>query len=120
MTQPALVLDAAAGLTVDISAAPHAIRARPLGPPGAHLFQQVLAHELSVTASINAIYDLSKAEKDPKTELMLHWFINEQVEEEAWAAEMVDRVKGATCAGSLSDLDRHIERLLAGDGKQET
>jgi hypothetical protein len=25
---------------------------------------------------------------------------------------MVERVQSATCAGSLSDLDRHIERLL--------
>jgi ferritin len=49
----------------------------------------------------------------------MHWFINEQVEEEAWAAELVDRVKGATCAGSLSDLDRHIEKLLAGDGEKQ-
>jgi hypothetical protein len=30
-----------------------------------------------------------------------------------------DRVKGSTCAGSLSDLDRHIEKLLAGDGEKE-
>jgi len=34
------------------------------------------------------------------------------VEEEDWSSEMVDRVQAATCAGSLSDLDRHIERYL--------
>jgi ferritin len=45
----------------------------------------------------------------------MHWFINEQVEEEAWAAELVDRVRTATCAGSLLDLDRHVEKLLADD-----
>jgi len=51
--------------------------------------------------------------------VLLHWFINEQVEEEAWAAEMVDRVQAATCAGSVSDLDRHIERYLADEKKAE-
>ena len=43
----------------------------------------------------------------------MHWFINEQVEEERWSAEMVERVQSATCAGSLSDLDRHVETVLA-------
>jgi hypothetical protein len=28
---------------------------------------------------------------------------------------LVDRVRAATCAGSLSDLDRHVEKLLADD-----
>jgi hypothetical protein len=32
---------------------------------------------------------------------------------------LVDRVRGATCAGSLSDLDRHLEKLLAGGGEKE-
>jgi len=44
--------------------------------------------------------------------VLMHWFIKEQVEEEAWAAELVDRVKTAACAGSLLDLDRHVEKLL--------
>jgi hypothetical protein len=34
------------------------------------------------------------------------------VEEEDWASEMVERIETATCAGSLSYLDRHIERHL--------
>jgi ferritin len=44
--------------------------------------------------------------------VLMHWFINEEVEEEDWATEMVDRVQAASCARSLSDLDRHIERYL--------
>jgi ferritin len=42
----------------------------------------------------------------------LHWFINEQVEEEDWAHEMIDRLARADCAGGLAELDRHIERYL--------
>jgi ferritin len=46
-------------------------------------------------------------------------FIKEQVEEEAWCLEMVERVQAANCAGGLSDLDRHIERYLEGKGTSD-
>jgi ferritin len=42
----------------------------------------------------------------------MQWFIAEQVEEEAWCLEMVERVQAATSSGGLSYLDRHIERYL--------
>jgi ferritin len=74
------------------------------------------AMEQANTQGINAVFEAALAVKDYPVQVLMHWFINEQVEEEAWAAELVDRVKGATCAGSVSDLDRHIEKLLAGDG----
>jgi ferritin len=46
------------------------------------LFTQVLEHEQKVTGMINQLYDLAVAEKDYPTQVMLQWFINEQVEEE--------------------------------------
>ena len=67
---------------------------------------------------INAVYEAALAAKDYPVQVLMHWFINEQVEEEAWCDEMVDRVKNASCAGSLSDLDRQIERHLARDAKE--
>jgi ferritin len=75
--------------------------------------QQALAMEQANTQGIHAAYEAALGAKDYPAQVLLHWFINEQVEEEAWATEMVARVQSATCAGSLSDLDRHIERLLA-------
>ena len=78
---------------------------------------QAQAMEQANTRGINTVYEAALAAKDYPAQVLMHWFINEQVEEEAWAAEMVDRVKSASCAGSLSDLDRHIVRLLTGDGK---
>lgn len=77
--------------------------------------QQALAMEQANTQGINAVYEAALAAKDYPAQVLMHWFINEQVEEESWCAEMIDRVQNATCAGSLSDLDRHIERLLARD-----
>lgn len=75
------------------------------------------AMEQANTKGINAVYEAALAAKDYPAQVLMHWFINEQVEEEAWCTEMIDRVKGASCAGSLSDLDRHIERHLIGDEK---
>jgi ferritin len=74
--------------------------------------QQAQAQEQTNTQGINAAYEAAVAAKDYPAQVLMHWFINEQVEEEDWASEMVERVQEATCAGSLSDLDRHIERYL--------
>ena len=71
--------------------------------------------EQANTRGINAVYEASVAAKDYPAQVLMHWFIKEQVEEEAWAAELVDRVQAATCAGSLLDLDRHVEKLLGAD-----
>ncbi|MBL9209673.1 MAG: ferritin [Opitutaceae bacterium] len=78
---------------------------------------QAQAMEQANTKGIHAVYEAALAAKDYPAQVLMHWFISEQVEEEAWCDEMIDRVKAASCAGSLSDLDRHIERHLAGDGK---
>ena len=78
---------------------------------------QAQTMEQANTKGINAVYEAALAAKDYPAQVLMHWFISEQVEEEAWCDEMIDRVKAASCAGSLSDLDRHIERHLAGDGK---
>jgi ferritin len=79
--------------------------------------EQAQKMEQTNTQGINAVYEAALVSKDYPAQVLMHWFISEQVEEETWAAEMVDRVRGATCAGSLSDLDRHIEKLLgAGSG----
>jgi ferritin len=83
------------------------------------LVLQAQAMEQSNTQGIDAVYSAALADKDYPAQVLMHWFINEQVEEEAWAAELAARVKGATCAGSLSDLDRHVEKFLASDGQKE-
>jgi ferritin len=56
-------------------------------------FEQVLEHEQQVTASINKLYETALAEKDYASQIMLQWFINEQVEEEKNATEIVEQLK---------------------------
>ena len=56
------------------------------------MFENVLAHEQSITKSIHNLYTLAKSENDYASEVMLHWFINEQVEEEASANEVLQKI----------------------------
>lgn len=76
--------------------------------------QHAQAMEQANTQGIHTVYEAAVAAKDYPAQVLMHWFINEQVEEEAWCAEMVERVQAANCAGGLSDLDRHIDRYLEG------
>jgi ferritin len=46
-----------------------------------------------VTASINDLYELALKEKDYPAQVMLQWFITEQVEEESSAAQVVADLK---------------------------
>lgn len=55
--------------------------------------EEVAAHEAKVTASIYALYELAQKEKDYPSQVMLQWFISEQVEEEKNAAEIVADLK---------------------------
>jgi len=57
------------------------------------LAEEVAAHEAMVTASIYSLYELALKEKDYPTQIMLQWFISEQVEEEKNAAEIVSNLK---------------------------
>lgn len=74
--------------------------------------------EQANTKGIYAVYEAALAAKDYPAQVLMHWFINEQVEEEAWCAELIDRVQQATCAGSVTQLNRHIEKDLAGNGDE--
>src|SRR3990172_3757469 len=55
--------------------------------------QEVAAHEAKVTASIYALYETALKEKDYPAQVMLQWFISEQVEEEKNAAEILTQVR---------------------------
>ncbi len=56
-------------------------------------FQFVLEHEQHVTALIHKLYETDLSEKDYAAQTMLQWFINEQVEEEKNATEIVEQLK---------------------------
>ena len=73
------------------------------------LFEKVLAHEQLVTASIHALYALAVKEQDYPAQILLQWFVTEQVEEEKSAAQVVEQLKAVgESKTSLMLLDRHL------------
>lgn len=57
------------------------------------IFQAILEHEQKVTGLIHNLYEIAIQEKDYPTQVMLHWFIEEQVEEEDSAGQMVENLR---------------------------
>ena len=57
------------------------------------VFQEATAHEAQITGSIHALYELAVKEKDYPAQVMLQWFVTEQVEEEKSTAEIVASLK---------------------------
>jgi len=75
------------------------------------VFTDVLAHEKKVTAMINKIYALAVKDNDYATQVELHWFIKEQVEEEKNAAAIVEQLKVIGDKGtSLYMLDHQLSK----------
>jgi len=73
------------------------------------VFEAVYAHEQKVTGLINKLVDLAINENDHATNNFLQWFVNEQVEEESSADEIVQQLKMMKDApGGLFMLDREL------------
>lgn len=71
--------------------------------------EEVAAHEAQVTESIHALYELALKEKDYPSQVLLQWFITEQVEEESSAAAIVADLKLVEDRGSaMLMLDKQL------------
>jgi ferritin len=73
--------------------------------------QTALEHEQKVTAAINSLYDLAAKESDHATQVMLQWFINEQLEEERSVEMILEQVR---LSGENSGALLLIDSKLAG------
>lgn len=58
-------------------------------------FETSLAQEISVTKSIHDLYKLAHQQDDYATVSFLKFFVDEQVEEEKAASDMIDKIKRA-------------------------
>lgn len=75
------------------------------------MFEQVLEHEQFVTSLIHNLYALAVKEKDYPSQVLLHWFISEQVEEEEHATYIVDALKAIGEKGqALVMMDRELAK----------
>lgn len=78
--------------------------------------QTVLALEQSTTGLIHKLYELAQKEGDHALAVLLHWFINEQVEEEQWGMELTGQMEQFyKSAGQLYMLDHHWGKRAKGD-----
>ena len=56
------------------------------------IFEETCKHEAHVTALIDDLVNLARSEKDHATESFLIWFVNEQVEEEDIAQQILAKL----------------------------
>lgn len=62
-------------------------------PSITHAFKELLKHEIYVSESINKCVDIAMQEKDYATMNFLQWYVAEQIEEEALARNMNDKLE---------------------------
>jgi ferritin len=73
------------------------------------VFEAALEHEKFITRSINEVYDVAVAENDRPAQIMLQWFVTEQVEEEDNVGQVADTIKMIGEQGqALFMLDRQL------------
>jgi ferritin len=65
------------------------------------VFMASLKHEQHITERISNIHQLAKEEKDSALESFIKWYVDEQVEEEANAIEILDKLNLAGSEGSV-------------------
>lgn len=75
-----------------------------------NVFELLLEHEISVTESINNIVDVCLGEKDYTTHNFIQWYVAEQLEEEALARTVLDKIRliGGD-KGGMYMFDRDLE-----------
>lgn len=76
------------------------------------MFQELYNHELKVSASINELVHTALEERDYATHNFLQWYVAEQIEEEAQARTILDKINLiGNDKGGLYLFDRDIQQL---------
>jgi ferritin len=78
------------------------------------VFQSLLDHEVQVTNSINQVVHVCLDQKDYTTHNFMQWYVSEQLEEEALARGIMDKlnlIDGSK--GGLYLFDRDLENFQA-------
>jgi len=64
-------------------------------------------HEKYITGRIHHLYEIAQEEKEYSAYPILHWFLDEQVEEEEQSAALIDKYKGYR---NDFNFDHHVNR----------
>tara|TARA_B110000003_G_scaffold130537_2_gene132632 strand:+ start:15697 stop:16212 length:516 start_codon:yes stop_codon:yes gene_type:complete len=82
------------------------------------MFQNLFEHEVKVSKSINDLVDITLNQKDYATHNFLQWYVSEQIEEEALARNILDKINLiGDDKGGLYLFDNDVKRLI---GPEET
>ncbi len=78
------------------------------------MLERTLEHERTVTQSVNDLMDVAVEARDHATQIFLHWFVTEQIEEEATVGDLIARLKlvGGKDEG-LYLMDNELEAIAA-------
>lgn len=79
------------------------------------MFEALLEHEIKVSGLINALVEIALVEKDYATHNFLQWYVAEQIEEEATARTILDKINliGDEKSGFYL-FDKDIKSLIGG------
>lgn len=81
--------------------------------------EQTLAHERHVTQSIHRLVDIARDHRDHASEIFLHWFVTEQIEEEAVVGDILSRLRLVGDGGEgLYLMDKELEQLAAANSAE--
>jgi ferritin len=84
------------------------------------MFEKLLQHEIIVSESINDLVHISLENRDYATHNFLQWYVSEQIEEEATARTILDKVNMiGDDKGGLYLFDRDIQQLTVNSAAQE-
>nr|WP_315197838.1 ferritin [uncultured Flavobacterium sp.] len=76
------------------------------------MFEELYKHEIFVSESINELVHITFQEKDYATHNFLQWYVAEQIEEEATAKTILDKINLiGDDKGGLYLFDRDIQQL---------
>ncbi|QLE00761.1 ferritin [Galbibacter sp. BG1] len=76
------------------------------------MFEKLFEHEVFVSESINDLVHITLEEKDYSTHNFLQWYVAEQIEEEAMARTILDKINLiGDDKGGLYLFDRDIQQL---------
>jgi len=83
------------------------------------IFEQILKHEIHVSTEINKLVERCLAEKDYTTHNFLQWYVSEQIEEEALARNVLDKLNLiGNDKGGMYLFDRDLETLSTQQDKK--
>lgn len=82
------------------------------------VFQLLFDHEMKVTEDINQVVDICLQTKDYTTHNFMQWYVAEQLEEEALARDLIDKLNLiGNDKGGLYLFDRDLENPQTGSSE---